>query len=249
MFLYYEYFYVNPRRALPQPLVGPDSRRAAQTARKSLRHALAHAGLSRESLRRTLGALIDGGLVGRNPGYGHPLRPEYVLTRAGERIAGACRPLVEQLRRGNLEDVGLKKWSMPVVFALAEKAPAILRAPRAARRSLATRPCPGAEGPRGSGPRRPASDRGLSAGDDVPPHEAGASPGASSRSDPRFVHQVMTSTAIRPAWTEGSDSASRSRSSSELQRRGSGKEASEPMGGTAITGKTERSTQGSPPFS
>jgi DNA-binding HxlR family transcriptional regulator len=76
-------------------------------------------GLNRESLRRTLAALIDGGLVGRNPGYGHPLRPEYVLTRAGERIAAACRPLVEQLRRGNLEDVGLKKWSMPVVFALA----------------------------------------------------------------------------------------------------------------------------------
>jgi DNA-binding HxlR family transcriptional regulator len=76
-------------------------------------------GLSRESLRRTLAALIDGGLVGRNPGYGHPLRPEYVLTSAGGSIAGACRPLVEQLRRGNLEGVGLKKWSMPVVFALA----------------------------------------------------------------------------------------------------------------------------------
>lgn len=77
-------------------------------------------GLSRESLRRTLAALIDGGLVGRNPGYGHPLRPEYVLTRAGEALARACTPLVEQLRRRNLEDVGLKKWSMPVVFALAE---------------------------------------------------------------------------------------------------------------------------------
>jgi DNA-binding HxlR family transcriptional regulator len=77
-------------------------------------------GLSRESLRRTLAALIDVGLVGRNPGYGHPLRPEYVLTRTGERIAGACRPLVEQLRRANLEEVGLKKWSMPVVFALAD---------------------------------------------------------------------------------------------------------------------------------
>jgi DNA-binding HxlR family transcriptional regulator len=76
-------------------------------------------GLSRESLRRTLAALIEGGLVGRNPGYGHPLRPEYVLTTAGEGIAGACRPLVEQLRGGNLEEVGLKKWSMPVVFALA----------------------------------------------------------------------------------------------------------------------------------
>ncbi len=77
-------------------------------------------GLSRESLRRTLAALIDGGLVGRNPGYGHPLRPEYVLTSSGERIAVACRPLVERLRRGDLEEVALKKWSMPVVYALAE---------------------------------------------------------------------------------------------------------------------------------
>jgi DNA-binding HxlR family transcriptional regulator len=77
-------------------------------------------GLSRESLRRTLAALIDGGLVGRNPGYGHPLRPEYVLTSSGERIAAACRPLVERLRRGELEEVALKKWSMPVVYALAE---------------------------------------------------------------------------------------------------------------------------------
>jgi DNA-binding HxlR family transcriptional regulator len=77
-------------------------------------------GLSRESLRRTLAALIDGGLVGRNPGYGHPLRPEYVLTSSGERIAAACRPLVERLRRGELEEVALKKWSMPVVYALVE---------------------------------------------------------------------------------------------------------------------------------
>ncbi len=77
-------------------------------------------GMSRESLRRTLAALIDGGLVGRNPGYGHPLRPEYVLTSSGERIAAACRPVVERLRTGGLEDVALKKWSMPVVFALGE---------------------------------------------------------------------------------------------------------------------------------
>jgi DNA-binding HxlR family transcriptional regulator len=76
-------------------------------------------GLSRESLRRTLTALIDSGLVGRNPGYGHPLRPEYVLTTAGERIGSACRPLVEALRRGELEEIGLKKWSMPTVLALA----------------------------------------------------------------------------------------------------------------------------------
>lgn len=76
-------------------------------------------GLSRESLRRTLTALIEGGLVGRNPGYGHPLRPEYVLSKEGARIGADCLPLVEKLRRDGLEEIGLKKWSMPAVLALA----------------------------------------------------------------------------------------------------------------------------------
>ena len=89
-------------------------------------------GLSRESLRRTLAALIDGGLVGRNPGYGHPLRPEYVLTTLGERIAAAWRPLVERLRTGGLEEVALKKWSMPVVYSRSARG-------RCASRSFARR--------------------------------------------------------------------------------------------------------------
>ena len=77
-------------------------------------------GLSRETLRQTLAALIGAGLVSRNPGYGHPLRPEYVLTEAGWPVAEACGPLIAALRRRDLEDVGLKKWSMPIVSALAE---------------------------------------------------------------------------------------------------------------------------------
>jgi DNA-binding HxlR family transcriptional regulator len=75
-------------------------------------------GMSRESLRRTLAALMDGGLVGRNPGYGHPLRPEYVLTRAGTAIAAPCRPLVDTIRRRGLEEIAFKKWSLPAVYAL-----------------------------------------------------------------------------------------------------------------------------------
>lgn len=76
-------------------------------------------GLSRESLRQTLLALIETGLVMRNPGYGHPMRPEYVLTAVGRRIAPGCVELVETLQRLDFEAGGLKKWSIPVLLELA----------------------------------------------------------------------------------------------------------------------------------
>ena len=46
-------------------------------------------GVSRDSLTRTLGALIDAGFVARNPGHGHPLRPEYILTKRGVPVGEA----------------------------------------------------------------------------------------------------------------------------------------------------------------
>ncbi|MDQ3823709.1 MAG: winged helix-turn-helix transcriptional regulator, partial [Actinomycetota bacterium] len=75
-------------------------------------------GVGRESLRRTLAALVDGGLVERNPGYGHPLRPEYVLTARGVRAAPACADLLAGLRELGVEGTALKKWSLPVLLAL-----------------------------------------------------------------------------------------------------------------------------------
>jgi DNA-binding HxlR family transcriptional regulator len=73
-------------------------------------------GLGRQSLRRTLDGLITLGLVARNPGYGHPLRPEYVLTARGTVVARRCRRLLDAM--GDEREVALRKWSLPVLVAL-----------------------------------------------------------------------------------------------------------------------------------
>lgn len=75
-------------------------------------------GIGRESLRRTLQSLTEQGLVAPNPGYGHPLRPEYLLTARGARIAPACVELVDALHRLDAAEIGLNKWSMPVLASL-----------------------------------------------------------------------------------------------------------------------------------
>ena len=75
-------------------------------------------GVSGESLRRTLAALVDAGILARNPGYGHPLRPEYVFTEPGARFGPPAARLVRALR--GHEEIGLKKWSLPVLAELTE---------------------------------------------------------------------------------------------------------------------------------
>jgi DNA-binding HxlR family transcriptional regulator len=77
-------------------------------------------GVGRTSLRRTLDALVGLGLVRRNPGYGHPLRPEYLLTPEGEEAAVRCERLLAAVD-GN-RDVVLRKWSLPVLVALGRQA-------------------------------------------------------------------------------------------------------------------------------
>lgn len=58
----------------------------------------------------------------RNPGYGHPMRPEYILTGSGKRLAKHCQELMASVDGHGMAAVALKKWSMPVVFALSEAA-------------------------------------------------------------------------------------------------------------------------------
>jgi DNA-binding HxlR family transcriptional regulator len=71
-------------------------------------------------MRQTLDDLLELGWIRRNPGYGHPLRPEYLLTAAGERIAPACSGLDDALAAEDLKEVALRKWSMPVLYVVGE---------------------------------------------------------------------------------------------------------------------------------
>jgi DNA-binding HxlR family transcriptional regulator len=75
-------------------------------------------GASREAVRRTLAALARRGLVRRNPGYGHPMRPEWVLTSAGRRVAPACAALLRGVREAGVEEVARRKWALPILHAL-----------------------------------------------------------------------------------------------------------------------------------
>ena len=72
-------------------------------------------GVSRESLRRTLAALVEAGFVMRNPGHGHPLRPEYILTLAGEPVAAFCMKVMAQREALGLDPAQMPRWSLPLI--------------------------------------------------------------------------------------------------------------------------------------
>ena len=74
--------------------------------------------IGRDSLSRTLTALDGLGLATKNPGYGHPLRPEYILTRAGQRPAAWCARFLKEAARTGRADVLLRKWSSAVLFVV-----------------------------------------------------------------------------------------------------------------------------------
>ena len=75
-------------------------------------------GISRDSLRNTRRALIEAGWTRRNPGFGHPLRPEYIATASGERLGLWCAQVRRSLKALGIESIGSRKWSLPIVYAL-----------------------------------------------------------------------------------------------------------------------------------
>ena len=78
---------------------------------------LAATGASRTAFAQSMEHLIKSGLVERNPGYGHPLRPEFRLTEFGKRAAAIA---VKVQSVSSLEDQSLlrRSWTLPVLTSL-----------------------------------------------------------------------------------------------------------------------------------
>jgi DNA-binding HxlR family transcriptional regulator len=75
-------------------------------------------GVGRDTLRATLEDLVSMGLVARNPGHGHPMRPEYLLTAAGSHLAPSSGRLLATVRRLDIEPLALRKWTLPVTLVI-----------------------------------------------------------------------------------------------------------------------------------
>ena len=82
---------------------------------------LNHLNMSRAPLTAALSHLIDLGQIRKNTGHGHPMRPEYLLTRKGQAIAEDCVSLIRLLQRNNDTDLALRKWTLPLVAAIGDR--------------------------------------------------------------------------------------------------------------------------------
>lgn len=90
---------------------------AEMAARNGARFAeLLHAlPVSRESLARTINCAIEEGWIARNPGHGHPLRPEYILTESGRCAAPTCASVMGAQAALAIAPAALSRWSLPLV--------------------------------------------------------------------------------------------------------------------------------------
>ena len=75
-------------------------------------------GASKDTVSATLTQLIADGLVQRNPGYGHPLRPEYLVAPGAGELARACVDLVRLVEEMGQGRAAGKKWAFPAVLAI-----------------------------------------------------------------------------------------------------------------------------------
>lgn len=78
---------------------------------------LAATGASRTAFAQSMDHLIEMGLIERNPGYGHPLRPEFRLTQMG----GTAAAIANKVHNASTEEdrhLLRRSWTLPVLASL-----------------------------------------------------------------------------------------------------------------------------------
>lgn len=71
--------------------------------------------ISRSVLRSTLLKMAAGGFAIRNPGYGHPLRPEYILTDEGLRLGPFCAEMMICINENYGFHLFRSKWALQII--------------------------------------------------------------------------------------------------------------------------------------
>jgi len=74
---------------------------------------------NRSSFPSSVRHLIDIGLIERNPGYGHPLRPEFRITDEGRAASRFASRVVQSVSPDNLPLLR-KAWTVPVLALVEE---------------------------------------------------------------------------------------------------------------------------------
>ena len=74
--------------------------------------------ISRSRLAASLDRLEAEGWIRRNPGHGHPLRPEYLLTTEGRLAARSALEILSCLDAQALAPAALGRWGLPILRAL-----------------------------------------------------------------------------------------------------------------------------------
>lgn len=78
---------------------------------------LAATGASRTAFAQSMEHLISLGLLERNPGYGHPLRPEFRLTKLGV-SAAAIANKIQSVTAEEDQDLLRRSWTLPILTAI-----------------------------------------------------------------------------------------------------------------------------------
>lgn len=76
---------------------------------------IAAAKASRSSFASSLDHLVQLGLLEKNPGHGHPLRPEFRLTRTGASVATMASRVLEVASDDDAFTIIRRSWAVPIL--------------------------------------------------------------------------------------------------------------------------------------